>query len=391
MCGSRAEVMAAIALSAKVVPTDSVNPLIVRLTTDPLLSIKDREQSALLVDGTIEHYEHMEGFPLVISIGKPFSGAVRLSSEYSYLASGDIIRLALKTGDLRVLYRKNSPHNVLFVTEQCNSRCVMCSQPPRDSDDGYLIEEILRTIPLMSVQTPQLCITGGEPTLKFQGLLRIITSVKKNLPATALHMLSNGRSFKNTALAKDISSIEHPDFVIGIPLYSDQPSQHDFVVQSKGAFDETILGLLNLATFRQKVEIRFVIHRLTIPRMVATAKFIVRNLPFASHVALMGLEPIGFGRTNFEALWIDPWDYRGELAEAVFILAGAGIRVSIYNHQLCVLDSRLYPFNRKSISDWKNEYIPECSGCTRILECGGFFSSAKTNHSRHIVPFQVVL
>ena len=55
-------------------------------------------------------------------------------------------------------------------------------------------------------------------------------------------------------------------------------------------------------------------------------------------------------------LWIDPADYQVELKEAVRILDFAGIRTSIYNHQLCVLDRSLWPFAVKSISDWKNEY-----------------------------------
>ena len=32
----------------------------------------------------------------------------------------------------------------------------------------------------------------------------------------------------------------------------------------------------------------------------------------------------------------------------------------IYNHQLCLIDRALWPFAVKSISDWKNEYHPEC-------------------------------
>jgi hypothetical protein len=63
------------------------------------------------------------------------------------------------------------------------------------------------------------------------------------------------------------------------------------------------------------------------------------------------------------------------------------MRVSIYNHQLGLLDKRLWQFARKSISDWKNEYMPECEGCAEKQNCGGFFASAKIRHSDHIRPF----
>jgi hypothetical protein len=44
---------------------------------------------------------------------------------------------------------------------------------------------------------------------------------------------------------------------------------------------------------------------------------------------------------------------------------------------------------RKSISDWKNEYIEECGSCARRSECGGFFSSSVLyRRSKHIAPFK---
>ncbi len=174
----------------------------------------------------------------------------------------------------------------------------------------------------------------------------------------------------------------------GIPIYSDDPSQHDYVVQSSGAFDESIRGILNLKQLRQKVEIRVVLHRQTIDRLPATAEFIVRNLLFVDHAAFMGLEMMGFTKANLSQLWVDPFDYRDTLSEAISILDAYGMNVSVYNHQLCVVNNDILPFYRKSISDWKNEYVKECAGCTRMHECGGFFSSSlNTRYSARISPF----
>ena len=178
--------------------------------------------------------------------------------------------------------------------------------------------------------------------------------------------------------------------MVGIPIYSDVSTIHDYVVQSDGAFDETIRGILNLKRFGQKVEIRVVVHRQTYARLPQLAEFLVRNLTFVDHVALMGLEITGFTRANLECLWIDPADYQTELYRAVSFLADGRMNVSIYNHQLCVLDKRLWPYARKSISDWKNEYMPECEGCGIREQCGGFFASAKIRHSDHIRPISSV-
>ena len=135
------------------------------------------------------------------------------------------------------------------------------------------------------------------------------------------------------------------------------------LVQADGAYDETIRGILNLKRCSVRVEIRVVIHRHTYARLPALARFIARNLQFVDHVALMGLELMGFAKSNLEDLWIDPVEYQRELREATVALSMAHIRTSIYNHQLCVLDPDIRRFAVRSISDWKNEYMPECNGC----------------------------
>jgi MoaA/NifB/PqqE/SkfB family radical SAM enzyme len=82
--------------------------------------------------------------------------------------------------------------------------------------------------------------------------------------------------------------------------------RHDYVVQSVNAFNETVRGILNLKSLDRRVEIRVVIHKQTIDRLVRLCEFIARNLLFVDHVALMGLEITGFTRANLDDLWIDP-------------------------------------------------------------------------------------
>lgn len=73
--------------------------------------------------------------------------------------------------------------------------------------------------------------------------------------------------------------------------------------------------------------------------------------------------------------------FQPELYEATENLFTSGMNVSIYNHQLCVLDRRLWEFARKSISDWKNIYLGECAACALREECGELFQSAAERHS----------
>ena len=332
-----------------------------------------------------------EGFAGYLFFAKPSYVAPEVSyllePSLSYLRNEDVVKINPERRTLRTVYRRSSRHNSILVTERCNNYCLMCSQPPRDTDDGYLVDEIKRVIPLMSRDTPSIGITGGEPSLLGNRLVDLLKTFACYLPETAVNVLSNGRAFKDFEYAKAMANAEHPDLMICVPVYSDISSKHDYVVQADGAFDDTIRGIINLKTAGVRVEIRVVLHKLTYERLPQLARFIRRNLTFCDHVALMGLELTGFTRSNLEKLWIDPKDYQPQLREAVAILDSAKMRVSIYNHQLCVLDEALHRFSRKSISDWKNEYMPECNGCTRKNECGGFFSSAKARYSSHITPF----
>ncbi|MDZ7968907.1 MAG: His-Xaa-Ser system radical SAM maturase HxsC [Nostoc sp. DedSLP03] len=371
-------------------------PFIARLTDNHLFSSHLGESEAFIVKSETLNNSKLQEFRCLISkdneeIQIPKNEdynhrLVRLPTDFNYLVSGDIIKFYPQSGRITVFYRKHSKHNVIFLTERCNSNCLMCSQPPRNVDDSHLINDYLKVIPLMSTDTVEIGITGGEPTLLKNNFLNIVKACRDYLPSTSLHTLSNGRLFSYLQYAKVLAQIKHPDLMIGIPLYSDIASIHDYVVQAKGAFNQTIKGIINLARTNVQVEIRIVVHKQTYERLPQIARFIARNLPFASHITFMGLEIMGHTRANLDNLWIDPVDYQDELEEAVHYLHKQRMNVSIYNHQLCVLRNSLWSFAKNSISDWKNEYFPQCESCVVKNRCGGFFSSATLRFSNYIYP-----
>jgi His-Xaa-Ser system radical SAM maturase HxsC len=361
-------------------------------TSRNLPEVLRREMAYLVSDHQIPqgfaHYLLLEKYRQLVEVLPSDSDYSLLPNDYSYIGDGDVIRLSADRQSIRVLFRASSPHNSILVTEQCNHYCLMCSQPPKAADDSWILEEIENLIPLIPKDTRELGFTGGEPTTNRERFLKIISLTKSYLPRTTIHILSNGRSFKDPAFAEKYAQIELPDAMIGIPVYSDDPTLHDYIVQVQGAFDETIQGILNLKRLGQKVEIRIVIHKLSVRRLPELCEFIARNLLFVDHVALMGLEMMGFTRANLDELWIDPVEYKNTLSKSVSILAKYGMNISVYNHQLCLVNPDIQPYYRKSISDWKNEYAPECQNCTKQRECGGFFASGvKFGYSKHLTPF----
>lgn len=357
-----------------------------RVTTQELaLSIRDK-YIRFFPEGA-KHSDNLDGYRAVLShddlvTEQPIVCRLR---ESDHIKNGDIVVLEGERGFVRSLYRPYESHHSLFVTERCNSNCLMCSQPPKDKNDVQaLTKRNQELIDLMEPAPEYLTLTGGEPTLLGDNLFALIHQLKASLPSTELHLLTNGRIFAWPDYARRFSAIGHPNLCLGVPLYSDCAGDHDYVVQARNAFDQTVAGLHQAARNRIRVEIRIVLHRLTIPRLTRLMEYIYRNLSFTEHVALMGLEYVGYTPRNISELWIDPFDYQDELEKAVRFLTERDVAVSIYNHQLCVLRPSLWPYARKSISDWKVFNLPECQRCSALDKCGGLFQWAVKKHSEHI-------
>lgn len=365
------------------------NPIVARVSTIPV-PFGERKDTALVLS-SLDLDGDYRGYAALVVRNKVDTSTVmplvHSVKDIDQFKSGYVIVLEPLNGFIRILFRPESPHNTLLVTERCNSNCLMCSQPPKDKDDiPALTERNFKLIDLMSPAPEYLFITGGEPTLLGEHLLRLLSRMRDKMPATHVHMLTNGRRFAWSDFTSEFSSANPSRFSVGIPLYADTAPLHDYIVQAANAFDQTVLGLHQLARHGIETEIRVVLHSLTVPRLARLAEYICRNLTFVDHVAFMGMEHIGYAPRNMDELWIDPLDYQEELEKSIVILARFGIDVRIYNLQLCVLKRSLWKYSSQSISDWKNTYMDVCEACVVRERCGGFFQWTTKKESRGIHP-----
>ena len=361
-----------------------------KITDNVNLPLPMRSKYALLINGKYPVKE-VSNWGLVLVKGdhvlpSNLLNTIKLSEEFHYLDNDDVIRFTPKNFGIRSLYRNKANTNGFLLTEKCNSYCVMCSQPPKNVDDKPYFDTLFSSLPLIPKSAKELTFSGGEPTLNFEMFIESLLRAKFHLPETAIHVLSNGRTFENENYALEVSNINHHDLMIGIPLYSDDEEVHDFVVQSKGAFKETCNGILNLYKHRVPIEIRFVIHKYTWERMPQFAEFISRNFPFISHINFMGLEREGFGKLNFDDLWVDPKFFLEKLDIAMNILDMAGVNTRIYNFAQCMLPDSLRHKAIVSISDWKNEFKEECKNCILKKDCCGLFKSIASSEKVKVYP-----
>ena len=294
-----------------------------------------------------------------------------LPEKLDELHEGDILQI-LPNGVINRLYDIMSTQNALFLTEKCNSCCVMCPQPQKNIDHANEVLQILSLLAPKEVK--EICITGGEPTMStfFVSVMRKLNKFPNCLPL----VLTNGRRFSDFSYAKEVVRQAPFNTVYAIPLYSAIPMMHDSIVGVKGAFKETIEGIHNLTRFRIPVEIRIVLTKQTVSGLFELAEFIGWNLPMTVHVAIMGMELHGRADDNKDKIWIEPLEYMNVLHSTVKNLDYRGLNVSIYNLPLCLLHRSLWKYSIRSISDWKQGYVDECNQCTVKNKCAGFFTTS---------------
>ena len=275
-------------------------------------------------------------------------------------------------------FKKGSNDNVLFVTSACSNRCIMCCQPPKYRDDSeQLFQKNLSVIASAEVDTDYVCITGGEPTLIGDKLFIYMHNIWERMPKAEIHLLTNGRKFAEveylTAFVKNVKG----NMVLGIPLHSDNPIDHDYIANAKDSFYETMKGLHNLGLLGFNIELRVILLQQNYQRLPKIAEFITLNLPFVSQVSIMGLEITGYAEKRFQEVWIDPMFCTNELTRAVVCLDKSGIQVRLFNIPLCLLPQQLWNFSCRSISNWKQTYLAACERCKVKEQCCGMFSTSK--------------
>lgn len=272
-----------------------------------------------------------------------------------------------------------SNDNALFVTGQCNNRCLMCCQPPVKRDDiDFFYEKNIHLINSAPIELPTIGITGGEPTLLGERLFDLIAYIREHLPNTHIQILSNGRRFADGAYAERLAQVAEGMVIVGVPFHSDSPIIHDRIAGAKNAYNQTLIGLYNLAANNIDIELRIVLTKQNYQRLPQMARFLSKNLAFVSTVAFMAMEDIGYTIKNRDLVWIEPQEYMLELQQATIYLSQLEFDVSLFNIPLCLLPESLHPFAKQSISDWKNQYLEICETCINKAKCCGFFTTSNS-------------
>lgn len=294
-------------------------------------------------------------------------------NDFLQYQESDIVSI-MPNGVVSILYRSQWEDLTLFITNQCNSACIMCPQVCDKS--GHLLDLNLRILELIPENVKHIGITGGEPTIFPEEVIQLLRKVHQLYPDIPISFLTNGRAFKNMEFVRELKKVGHVKILFCIPLYSANYEQHDYIVGANGAFIETVTGIFNLFKLNQMIEIQTVLFAETVGLLNDLCEYIARNMPFVRHVAIMGMEYSGYAAKRYKDFWIDPYDYKDVLGKSGAMLYRKGMLVSIYNIPLCLLSENIRFLARDSISTWKKIYPVKCDACKKKELCCGVFETS---------------
>ncbi|MCU6755572.1 molybdenum cofactor biosynthesis protein A [uncultured Eubacterium sp.] len=275
-----------------------------------------------------------------------------------------------------VCFDSSSKDNALFITNKCNSSCIMCptSNHVRKTSKVENINDLLEICNLIPNYDHHITITGGEPFLIRKDIFKLFEYLKENLYNVDYLLLTNGRSFAIEDYYKALVRTAPPKLLIGIPIHGYDARTHDYITRTPGSFTQTFNGIKNILSEGCVVELRIVVSKLNIDFIDQIARLIIKEFSAVDSVKFIGLEMLGEARIHIDDVWIDYKDSFMSIESAVQMIVHNNIDVAIYNYPLCCVPSKYWGLCKKSITENKIKYLSECEKCEKKDACGGMFA-----------------
>ncbi len=262
----------------------------------------------------------------------------------------------------------------LAIWNKCNNKCLMCSNPSDYGQWGdYGFDTLTTRIKKFSPKEEEIYLTGGEPTLR-PNFFELLTAIRKRCPQARIIIDTNGRLFAYRDFLKKCLNYGNLEFQIS--LCGHNASLHDKITGVGGSFEQTIQGIKNLLLAglgRNEIEIRAVIHKLTLPHLKEIYNFAQRKLKGIKRLVFIFMEMEGVAGENFKKAGITYEEARLDLAALLkkIINSKPCFEVRFYHFPLCVLSIEFWPYLWRTLPEKEIAFLPSCSKCFYKKYCLG--------------------
>ena len=298
---------------------------------------------------------------------------------------GDVI-VVRDDNSIYKMHNGTSSSALVYVTNQCNSNCIMCpdSVRMRTKENTISFEQLMEYVSLLPSDLKHIDITGGEPTLLKEKLPYLIEKALVQSENAEILMLSNGRSFAADGYTRMFQEFSGQKFKIEIPVHSANREKHDYIAGCRGSYEQTMHGIKNLLKNGIETGIRIVVSKLNYRELNPLILEIKKRFPEIKYINIMGMEVLGNAWKNREVVWIEMDELKPYLQSALEESFRCGIEPGLYNFPLCLFDKKYWYCYKNSISGYKIRYFDECEQCGEKQKCGGFFFSTY-HHTKYKV------
>ena len=290
------------------------------------------------------------------------------------------------------IFLEHQDDAVIYVTEACNSNCVMCPMSLASRKRGSKLSiSDWNSIPgIIPKDVAHITITGGEPFLEHQQLAQFLQLATLQYSRSEILILTNGRALSIDSIFDEIAPYISNNICFAVPIHSSDSILHDTISQTDGSFLQTIRGLEKLKATNAKVEIRIVGHQYNISHISDTIKYLSNSGLRIDIINIIAMEMTGCAAANRDKLWVD-YDRLCESAlPGIRYAILHGINIGLYNFPFCMVPKELWPVVKDSITSYKIRFDNQCTNCRMRNICGGLFYSTYELGLCHVKPIEVL-
>lgn len=278
----------------------------------------------------------------------------------------------------------------LFVTEKCNSNCIMCPMSLASRKRGLSIpqSEWSGLVDQIPSNIMHITITGGEPFLEYRNLLPAMEKINERFPDAEILILTNGRALSIQRIFDQLAPLITERYLFAVPIHASCEELHDKITQAPGSFRQSVKAIRKLSGYGARIEIRIVGHQKNISD-ISRIFYMLSGMDVRFEVVnLVAMEMMGCAASNRNSLWID-YDMLAQSAEkGIYYALMHGIDVGLYNFPLCMLPEKLWPLAKLSITPSKVRFYEQCRECREYNACGGLFYSTFGLNLCHVKPIR---
>ena len=267
----------------------------------------------------------------------------------------------------------------------CNNNCSFCVQGHKKKFGNKESGELRRHIKKSAEDGCKgIVFTGGEPTIR-PDILELVKYAKES-GFELIQIQSNGRRFAYVDFCKQIISAGANEF--SPALHGHIPELHDYLTNAKGAFSQTVRGIINLKKLNQRIITNTVITKSNYRHLPDIARLLVKLK--VDQFQLAFVHALGNAAENFDSVvprksLIEPY-----VKKALDIGIKAGIRVMTEGIPYCFMkgyekyiaeeiipDTKIYDLDNviedysKLRMDEGKKRGPNCKKCKYFKKCEG--------------------